>query len=76
MVISKGKASEFVNGTIKDNLIVNVGDKIEIINMKDEPNYAGRIGVVVKIDDIGQLHGTWGSLAIIPEEDSYIIIKE
>ena len=53
-----------------------VGDRIEIINMNGEPHYTGRVGVVTTIDDIGQLHGTWGGLAVIPGEDSYIIIEE
>ena len=46
-----------------------VGDKIKIINMKDEPDYAGREGVIKHIDDMGQLHGSWGGLAVVPEED-------
>ena len=41
-----------------------VGDKLRIIEMVGEPNYANRVGVVEYIDDIGQLHGTWGGLAI------------
>lgn len=51
-----------------------VGDKIRIISMEGELNYAGKEGVVESIDDIGQLHGTWGGLAIIPEEDDFIVI--
>jgi len=35
-------------------------------------NYDGRVGVVEHIDSMGQLHGTWGGLALIPEEDEYI----
>lgn len=26
------------------------------------------------IDAIGQLHGTWGGLAVIPEEDEFVVI--
>lgn len=44
-----------------------VGKTIEIIEMKGEPNYSG-------IDDMGQLHGSWGECAVIPGEDSYRII--
>ena len=56
-----------------------VGDKIRIIKMNDEyllsPNeYDGKEGYVVRIDDMGQLHGTWGGLAIIPGVDEYIIL--
>ena len=52
-----------------------IGDKIKIYYMKDEPDYTFREGIVRHIDDIGQLHGTWGGLAIIPEFDNYEIIK-
>lgn len=37
-------------------------------------DYNGREGVVELIDDIGQLHGTWGGLAVIPEEDTFTIL--
>ena len=36
--------------------------------------YNGRSGVVEHIDSIGQLHGTWGGLAIIPETDEFEVI--
>lgn len=48
-----------------------VGKKIVITYMKGEPNYTGKSGVVTHIDDAGQLHGTWGGLAVIPGEDSF-----
>ena len=41
-----------------------VGKTIEIIEMDGEPSYSGKIGEVLYEDDIGQLHGTWGGLAI------------
>ena len=56
--------------------MVKLGDKIRIIEMKGEPEYTGKLGEVTVIDGIGQLHGTWGGLAIIPEEDTFEIIKE
>jgi len=56
--------------------MVKVGDKIKIISMQDEPQYDGREGIVEIIDDIGQLHGTWGGLAVVPEVDKFIIIEE
>ena len=56
--------------------MVKLGDKIRIIEMKGEPEYTGKLGEVTVIDSIGQLHGTWGGLAIIPEEDTFEIIKE
>ena len=53
-----------------------VGDTIKIINMAGEPQYNGRSGVIDHIDSIGQLHGTWGGLAIVPEEDEIEVIQE
>lgn len=52
-----------------------VGDKIRIISMQDEPSYNGREGTVQFIDDMNQIHGTWGGCAIIPEVDKYEIIR-
>lgn len=56
---------------------VNVGDKIRIINMEDvrANDYNGKEGIVEYIDSIGQLHGTWGGLAVIPECDTFVVIK-
>ena len=56
--------------------MANVGDKIRIIYMVDEPQYRGREGVITSIDDMGRFHGTWGSLALIPGEDDYIVLEE
>ena len=53
-----------------------IGDKIRIIEMQGEPRYSGREGIVTRIDDMGQLHGDWGGLAVIPGEDTYVIIEE
>ena len=55
---------------------VKKGDKIRIIELKDPyaKDYAGKEGYVTLIDDMGQLHGTWGGLAIIPEIDEFIIL--
>ena len=49
---------------------------IKIINMEDEPDYTGKCGVIERIDDIGQLHGTWGGLALIPGVDIIKIIEK
>ena len=51
------------------------GDKIRILYMDGEPQYAGREGIVQHIDDAGQIHGTWGGCAIIPDTDSYEVIE-
>ena len=52
-----------------------IGDKIRIIDMKGEDQYNGRDGVIEYIDGLDQLHGTWGDLAIIPEEDLIEVIN-
>lgn len=56
--------------------MVKIGDKIRIISMYAEPHYDGKEGKVTHIDSMGQLHGTWGGLAVIPEEDEFEIIKK
>ena len=50
---------------------VKVGDKITIIRMKGEPQMGGKSGKVTHIDDIGQIHGTWSGLAIVPDMDQF-----
>ena len=51
---------------------VKVGDKIHIIHLTGEDSrYDGREGSVEYIDAIVQLHGTWGGLAVIPDEDAF-----
>ena len=54
--------------------MVKVGDLIQIRYMSGEPDYEGREGTITRIDDAGQLHGTWGGLAVIPGEDSFVIL--
>lgn len=54
---------------------VKVGDKILIQAMQGEPRYKNTSGVVTHIDDIGQIHGTWGGCALIPDIDEFKIIK-
>lgn len=56
---------------------IKVGDVIRIIELNDpyDKTYPGRIGTVTCIDDAGQIHGTWGGLAVIPKVDKYQIIK-
>lgn len=58
------------------NPTVKVGDEIKIIKMVGEPNYTGRQGIIEYIDGMGQLHGDWGGLAIIPEKDKFKIIED
>ena len=59
-----------------NNLKPEVGDTIQIIHMLGEPNQEGLSGIIKSIDSMGQLHGTWGGLAVIPEEDVFRIIKK
>lgn len=61
---------------------VKVGDTIRITRMSDQGGkdwraaaMSGREGVVDLIDSIGQFHGTWGGLAVIPGEDDFIVIQ-
>ena len=60
---------------------VTVGDTIRIISMYDnngkDPQakaYNGMTGTVTHIDSIGQIHGTWGGLAVIPGTDTFEIL--
>jgi hypothetical protein len=59
-----------------NNPEVKVGDEIKILFLDDirGVDYIGRTGEVTLIDGIGQIHGTWGGLAIIPETDSYELL--
>ena len=74
------KVEDEIKETIQANAEVlvrtqaHVGDLIKIIEMKSDPQYNGKDGTVTKIDYLGQLHGTWGGLAVIPSEDKYEII--
>lgn len=55
-----------------DNVI---GKRVRINHLYGENNlYDGKEGVVKHIDDIGQWHGTWGGIAIIPDTDDYDIL--
>lgn len=56
---------------------VRVGDTIRITKLDDpyDNSYVGREGVVESIDSMGQLHGTWGGLAVIPGEDGFVVIR-
>ena len=54
---------------------VKIGDKIRIMDMKGESHYNGKEGVVEHIDSMNQIHGSWGGLAIVPEEDEFEILN-
>ena len=53
-----------------------VGDTIRINYMKDEPQYTGKEGVITHIDDFGQIFGSWGGLAVVPDIDEFEVINE
>lgn len=70
-MLTETLASDVMNEKVK------VGDTIKIVKLIDVfvgNDYDGRIGVVEAIDSIGQLHGTWGGLAVVPEIDEYEIL--
>lgn len=52
------------------------GMRIRIIDMAGEPQYSGKEGEILRIDSMGQLHGTWGGLAVIPGEDSFVKVDD
>lgn len=56
---------------------VHEGDAIRIDKLDDpyDRTYVGREGIVEHIDSMGQLHGTWGGLAVIPGEDSFTVLS-
>lgn len=58
------------------NTEVKIGDCIYIDYMDCEPHMTGRVGIVTEIDCIGDLHGTWGGLAVIPEMDRFHIVSK
>lgn len=60
----------------REIVLPKVGDIIRIIYMSGIDSYSGRVGVVRHIDDMGQLHGTWGGLVVVPTEDKIEIIGE
>lgn len=59
-----------------------VGNRIRIIKVDDQNGLdvqaaamVGKEGIITFIDGLGQLHGDWGGLAIIPEVDEFEIIS-
>lgn len=70
-VINPGPSPLHFTNTKENVMSTLLGKTIRIVNMEGEPQYAGRTGTVTFIDDAGQLHGTWGGLAVIPGQDSF-----
>lgn len=52
---------------------VKLGDIIHIYHMFGEPEYTDTEGVVRSIDDMNQIHGSWGGLALRFDDDWEII---
>lgn len=53
-----------------------IGKTIRITSMPNDPrekDYIGREGKVEFIDDMGDLHGTWGGLAVLPT-DGFVVL--
>ena len=53
-----------------------VGMIIRIVRMEGEPQYDGKEGTIEFVDGIGQLHGTWGGLAVQPERDTLQVLQD
>ena len=52
-----------------------MGKKVRINHLQGENGrYDGKEGVVTSVDDMGDLHGTWGGLAIIVDSDNFSVI--
>ncbi len=60
---------------MKEKSCVEPGDLIHIYHMFGEPQYRDREGVVKYIDDMHQIHGTWGGLALHYDDDWEIIVS-
>ena len=68
--------NEYQNELDKVSSSIEVGDLIRIENMEGEPSYALKEGIVKRIDDLGQIHGTWGGLAVDLKSDSITLIQK
>lgn len=43
-----------------------VGDIVRIVR-SEELSILGKVGKITRIDDMGQIHGTWGGIAVSEE---------
>ena len=53
---------------------IYLGKEVHVV-INDGIDFFSGVGVVERVDDIGQLHGTWGGLGVMPGEDQITIIK-
>ena len=51
-----------------------VGKKVRVNILDDWNPILNKTGVVEYVDDVGQLHGTWGGLAVIPNIDDIELV--
>ena len=58
---------------MKQKSDIQIGDIVHIYHMFGESNYKDREGVVEYIDDMNQIHGSWGGLALRFDDDWEII---
>lgn len=64
----------YIGFSMKRN--IKIGDRIRIIHLIGEDSYYdGKEGIVEHIDSLGQLHGSWGGLAVVPEEDIFVKLE-
>ena len=66
---------------MKQEIVVNditfkIGDDVFIEEMKGEPIYKQKTGKILSIDDLGQIHGTWGGCALVPDIDKFRKIEK
>jgi hypothetical protein len=53
-----------------------IGKRIKINHLSGEDHrYDGKEGIVERVDSMGDLHGTWGGLAVIPREDDFEVLN-
>ena len=57
---------------------INIADTIIIVRLADDggkdlqaKSYDGTTGAVESVDSLGQIHATWGGLALIPGTDEF-----
>ena len=67
---TKDTVKKLINYIYKNYLL---NHNLIIDNMDNEYQYKNKEGKIEKIDDMNQLHGSWGGLAIIPEIDEVTI---
>lgn len=61
---------------VKRNKEIFLGCEIVITHLSGEDGtYDGKSGIVEYVDDMGDLHGTWGFLAVIPGQDRFRVVS-